>query len=326
MSIEWIEPVLASTTSISAIYLLGSLGEIYAERSGILNLGLEGIMAMGAAVSFIITIAWGHVPAFLISCVFGILMGLLLALFTVSLRLNQIAVGLAITMLGIGLSGFIAFPTTRKAILQALNPQLPSIALEIQSAPMLPSVPLPFLKDIPIIGPMFFNHNVVVYIALILAPLMWFLLFRTSIGLKIRSVGENPGMADALGINVFRIRYLTCMLSGVFSALAGAYLILGFQPFWIEGITGGRGFITLSLIILSTWSPLRAIFGSLLFGGIEVLQYRLQLFGLGATAPQFVLMLPYAIAVITLTLLSLESFRKRISAPAALAKPYCREE
>jgi len=325
MSIEWIEPVLASTTSIGVVYLLGSLGEIYAERSGILNLGLEGIMAIGAAISFIITIAWGHALAFLVAGIFGILMGLLLAFFAVSLRLNQITVGLAITMLGLGLSGFITFPTTRKIILQTLNPELPGAVLETQSVSMLPSVPIPLLKEIPIVGPMFFNHNVVVYITLILAPLMWFLLFRTSAGLKIRSVGENPGMADALGINVFRIRYLTCILSGMFSALAGAYFMLGFQPFWIEGMTGGRGFITLSLIILSTWSPLRAIFGSLLFGGIEVLQYRLQLFGLGATSPQFVLMLPYAIAVITLSLLSVESFRKRISAPAALAKPYYRE-
>ncbi|PUA31166.1 MAG: hypothetical protein B9J98_07455 [Candidatus Terraquivivens tikiterensis] len=326
MSLEWVGSVLAGTTSVGVVYLLGSLGEIYAERSGILNLGLEGIMALGAATSFITTIAWGHAVAFFVAGVLGILMGLLLAFFTVSLRLNQIAVGLAITMLGSGLSGFIAFPTTRKTILRALNPELPSTALEAQSAPMLPSAPLPFLKDVPIAGPMLFNHNPVVYVSLILAPTMWFLLFRTSVGLKIRSVGENPGMADALGINVFRIRYLTCMLSGAFSAMAGAYLILGFQPFWIEGITGGRGFITLSLIILSAWSPLRAVFGSLLFGGIEVLQYRLQLFGFGAASPQFVLMLPYAIAVITLSLLSIESFRKRISAPAALAKPYYREE
>ncbi len=326
MSIEWIGPVLASTTSIGVVYLLGSLGEIYAERSGILNLGMEGTMAIGAATSFIFTITWGHTIAFLLAGVFGMLMGLLLAFFAVSLRLNQITVGLAITMLGLGLSGFITFPTIRKTVLQTLNPELPSTALETQSVPMLPPVSLSFLKEIPIIGPMLFNHNIVVYITLILAPLMWFLLFRTSIGLKIRSVGENPGMADALGINVFRIRYLTCILSGAFSALAGAYLILGFQPFWIEGMTGGRGFITLSLIILSTWNPLRAVFGSLLFGGIEVLQYRLQLFGLGATSPQFVLMLPYAIAVITLSLLSLESFRKKMSAPATLAKPYYREE
>lgn len=141
MSIEWLEPVLASTMSISVIYLLGPLGEIYAERSGILNLGLEGIMAIGAATSFIITIAWGHVLAFLVAGVFGMLMGLLFAFFTVSLRLNQITVGLAITMLGLGLSSFMAFPTTRRMILQTLNPELPSVALETQSVPMLPSVP-----------------------------------------------------------------------------------------------------------------------------------------------------------------------------------------
>ena len=324
--IEWIESVLRLTIQVGTIYLLASLGEIYAERSGILNLGLEGIMIMGAALSFIFTLAYGHLAAILISIIVGVLMSLILAVMSVHMRLNQVVTGLALTMLGLGLSGFIASPEIRRGILLTLNPSLPENLLTTQEAPKLPEAPIPLLSEIPILGGSFFNQNVLVYVSYVAAPLMWFILFKTRFGLSLRSVGENPAAADALGVNVYLVRYLATMISGGFAGLAGAYLFLGFQPFWQEGLTAGKGFIALSLVILSTWNPLRAILGAYLFGGVETLQYRLQLFGLGAQSPYILAMLPYLVAIITLVLISYENIRKRIGVPASLGIPYSREE
>ncbi len=323
--IEWIESVLGLTIQVGTVYLLASLGEIYAERSGVLNLGLEGIMVMGAALSFIFTLAYGHLAAILVSVVAGILMSLILAVMAVYMRLNQTVTGLALTMLGLGLSGFLASPEVRRVILLALNPLLPERLLAIQEAPKLPEIHVPLLSEIPIIG-CFFRQNVLVYVSYIAAPLMWFMLFKTRPGLSLRSVGESPAAADAMGINVFRVRCVATMISGGFAGLAGAYLFLGFQPFWQEGLTAGKGFIALSLVILSTWNPLRAILGAYLFGGVEVIQYRLQLFGLGALSPYLLAMLPYLVAIVALVAVSIESVRKRIGVPASLGIPYSREE
>ncbi len=326
MVVEWLESVLAGAVQMGTVYLLASLGEIYAERSGILNLGLEGIMIMGAALSFLFTIAYGHLTALILVVIVGMLLSLILAVMAVSLRLNQVVVGLALTLFGIGMSGFLTHPTIRGSVLLHLNPDLPETALIIQEAPKLPEIPIPGLADIPLIGPVLFKHNILVYLALILSFVMWFILFKTRIGLSLRSVGENPAMADALGVNVALVRYLATLVGGALGALAGAYLFIGFQPFWVEGMTAGRGFISLALVILATWNPLRAILGSLLFGGVEVIQFRLQLIGLGAQAPQFVLMLPYIVTIVALSLLSFESVKKRIGVPAALGIPYSREE
>lgn len=326
MSVEWIASILQGAVQIGTIYLFASLGEIYAERSGILNLGIEGMMIMGAATSFLFTLAYGHLAAILAALVIGMILGLILGVMAVSLRLNQVVVGLALTIFGTGMSGFLTHPTIRAGVLRTLNPHIPESLLTIQEAPKLPEVPIPILSNIPVIGRAFFSHNILVYISYVLSVFMWFILFKTRIGLSIRSVGENPGMADAMGVNVFLVRYLTSMLCGAFASLAGAYLFIGFHPFWQEGMTAGRGFIALALVILATWSPLRAIFGAYLFGGVEAIQYRLQVRGFGAQTPQFVLMLPYIVTIITLTSLSFESVRKRLGVPAALGVPYSREE
>ncbi|MEM2188824.1 MAG: ABC transporter permease [Nitrososphaerota archaeon] len=317
--------MLSLTVQVGTVYLLASLGEIYAERSGILNLGLEGIMVMGAAISFIFTLAYGHLAAILASIIVGILMSLILAVMAIYMRLNQTVTGLALTMFGLGLSGFLASPEIRRIILLALNPSLPENLLAIQEAPKLPEIPVPGLSEIPVIG-CFFRQNVLVYISYMAAPLMWFILFKTKPGLSLRSVGENPAAADAMGINVFKLRCAATMISGGFAGLAGAYLFLGFQPFWQEGLTAGKGFIALSLVILSTWNPLKAILGAYLFGGVEVIQYRLQLFGLGALSPYLLAMLPYLVAIVALIAVSIESVRKRIGVPASLGIPYSREE
>lgn len=325
MELSWIEGVLALTVQFGTVYLLASLGEIYAERSGILNLGMEGMMIVGAAIAFVFTNALGHLLSLVSVVLIGALMGLLLAFLVVTLRLNQVVVGLALTLFGYGLSGLLTQPAIRARIMRALNPEVPEVRIVTQQAEALRAVKVPVLSEIPVVGPVLFSQNALVYFALIAAVVMWFVLFRTSIGLAIRSVGENPSMADSLGINVFRIRYVTSVIAGVMGALAGAYLFIGYQPFWVEMMTNGRGFIALALVILASWSPIRAVFGSLLFGGVEVIQFRLQLFGFAAQTPQFVLMLPYVVAIVTLTVLSVESVRKRLGVPEALGKPYYRE-
>lgn len=326
MSIEWVEQVLQLTIQMGTVYLLASLGEIYAERSGVLNLGLEGMMLMGAATSFIFTLAYGHLSAILMVTMVGALMGFILSILVVDMKLNQVVVGLAMTLLGAGLSGFFTFPEIRKNLLLRLNPSLPEEILLTQQAEKLPEVPISLLSNIPIIGKMFFSHNILVYFSLALSIVMWFILFKTRVGLTIRSVGENPSMADSLGVNVYMVRRATAILSGIFASLAGAYFFIGFHPFWREGVTAGRGFIALALVILATWSPIRAILGASLFGGVETFQYRLQLFGLGAQSPYFLAMLPYILTIITLIIISTESIKKKIGAPASLGIPYTREE
>ncbi len=323
--VAWIESVLSGAVQAGTVYLLASLGEVYAERSGILNLGLEGMMIIGVAVSFIFTNALGHGAALLVTMLVGGLVALILAFMAVSLRLNQIVVGLALTLFGLGLSGFITSAEIRKGILLSLNPNLSEATLVTQQAPKLPNIAIPVLSEIPLIGEPLFNQNILVYVSYILAIVMWFVLFRTRFGLSLRSVGENPAMADAMGVNVYLMRYIATVIGGMLGALAGAYLFIGYQPFWQEGMTQGRGFISLALVILATWSPLRAILGAYLFGGVEVLQFRLQLLGVGAQTPQFLLMLPYLVTIVTLTLLSFEGVKKRIGVPAALATPYSRE-
>lgn len=323
--VAFVESVLAGAVAAGTVFLLASLGETYAERSGVLNLGMEGMMIMGAAISFIFTNALGYGPALLMVLFIGLLMGLLHAFFTVSLKLNQVVVGLAITILGLGLSGLLASAEIRSRIILALNPAATRAVLISQEAPKLPLIPIEGLKNIPILGPMFFNHNILVYASLLLSILMWFVLFRTRFGLSLRSCGENPSMADTLGVNVYLIRYIAMAICGMLGCLAGAYLFIGYQPFWVEGMTQGRGFISLALVILATWNPLRAVLGAYLFGGVEALQFRLQVLGVAAQLPYFLLMLPYAVTIITLTLLSFESVRKRVGVPAALGIPYSRE-
>lgn len=325
IDVGFVESVLSGAVAAGTVFLLASLGEVYAERSGVLNLGMEGMMILGAAVSYIFTNALGHGIAILTVIFVGLLMGLLHAFFTVSLKLNQVVVGLAITIFGLGLSGLMASAEIRRRIILSLNPDTPRAVLASQEAPKLPLIPIEGLKDIPVIGPMFFSHNGLVYASLILSFIMWFVLFRTRFGLSLRSCGENPSMADALGVNVYLMRYVAMMICGVLGCLAGAYLFIGYQPFWVEGMTQGRGFISLALVILATWNPLRAILGAYLFGGVEALQFRLQVLGIAAQLPYFLLMLPYAVTIIALTLLSVESVRKRVGVPAALGVPYSRE-
>jgi simple sugar transport system permease protein len=194
------------------------------------------------------------------------------------------------------------------------------------TAPHLATLPIPILADIPVVGPILFSQDILVYTSLLAALVLWFILYKTRPGLNVRSVGENPAMADSLGLNVYLIRYFCVLLGGAMAGLAGAYLSLLYTPLWIEGMTAGKGWIVIALTIFATWNPLRAILGAYLFGGVIALQFRLQAIGIGTEAPQFLLMLPYITTIVALVLISLEAVRRRIGVPAALGVPYVRGE
>lgn len=292
--------------------LLGTLGEIYTERSGVLNLGVEGMMIMGAVTGFGVTLATGNVwLGILAGALVGGLSALIHAFLSITLRANQVVSGLALTMFGLGMSGLIGGLFVGLPLLSPLRP-----------------ISIPVLSNTPILGPFLFEHDLLVYFSIALVPLLWFILFKTRAGINIRSVGESPATADALGVNVSRVRYLCVFLGGLLAGLGGAYLSVAYRPAWTEGMTAGIGWIVIALTIFAMWSPGRALIGSYLFGGVEALQFRLQPpppHGLGIS-PNLLAMLPYALAVIVLLAGTRETIRKRMGAPSALGTPYVRGE
>ncbi len=287
--------------------LFGTLGEVYAERSGVLNLGVEGMMIVGALAGFGVAHATESVwLGLLAAALAGGLLALVHACACITLRLNQVVSGLALTMLGLGLSGILGKRFIGKPLPVSLSP-----------------VHIPLLSDLPILGPLLFRYDPLVYAGIILAPLLWFTLYRTRWGLVLRSVGESPETADALGVNVALTRYLAVAFGGVLAGLGGAYLSVVYAPNWIEGMTAGAGWIVIALTIFAMWDPLRALLGAYLFGGVRVLQYRLQPLGI---SPNLLAMLPFLFTILVLWASAGEAARKRIGAPAALMRPYSREE
>jgi len=308
--------VIAQTMLVIAVeegtvLLLAALGEIYAERSGVLNLGVEGMMAFGALMAILTMMATSsYVLAVLVAVAAGLSLSLVHAVLSIHLRTNQIVSGLAITILGLGLSGFLG---RREGIIGR-----PIVAL--------PDVSVPGLSAIPVIGPAFFDQNLIVYFAYALVAAMWFLLFRTRLGLNIRTVGENPAMADSLGVNVYGIRYLCTLVGGALAGLSGALITLGYYPAWTEGMTLGRGWIAIGLVILATWNPSRALLGAFLFGGVTALPNAFMSVGYQQIPSSFLQMLPYALTLVVLAAASIRGLRKKVAPPAALGLPYSREE
>ena len=307
MTLEAILDALRAAIPAGTPLLLGTLGEIYAERSGVLNLGVEGMMIMGAVTGFGVTFTTGNVWLGLaMAALVGGLMALVHAFLSITLRANQVVSGLALTMFGLGMSGMIGK--------RFVGTPLPC---------RLRAAPIPLLKDIPFLGPVLFQHDPLVYLSLALVPLLWFVLFKTRIGISIRSVGESPATADALGVNVFLVRYACVFFGGLLAGLGGAYLSVVYAPAWIEGMTAGAGWIVIALTIFAMWSPTRALLGAYLFGGVKVLQYRLQPLGI---SPNLLNMLPFIFTIVVLLAGTGEVMRKRIGAPSALGLPYAREE
>jgi len=304
--------LFASTIRAATPLILAALGGIFSERSGVVNIALEGIMLIGAFFAMLISYLGreaglpplasalaGAVGAM----VFGFLISMIHAVVSIRYRADQVVSGVAINILALGLTGF-------------LLQQIFNTSGNSPSVPNLPAAPIPGLASIPVLGPIFFNQPPIVYIGLIAVPVAAFVLFRTPLGLRIRAVGEHPKAADTVGINVFRLRYLGVALSGVLAGLGGAYLSLGQLNIFTEGMTNGRGYIALAAVIFGKWSPWGALGACLLFGLADAVQISLQNAGVNIPS-DFLLMLPYV-----LTLVALTGFIGRSNPPAASGVPY----
>ncbi len=297
--------VLRRTIVAGTPLLLGTLGEIMTERSGVLNLGIEGMMALGAVSGFIVTYTTGE-PWFGLTAalVMGMLISSLHAFVSVKLGGNQVVSGLALTMLGLGISGLWGKPFIGKPLAVKMQP-----------------IHIPVLGDIPLLGEVLFRQDAFFYIAVVLGLCFWFLLSHTRWGIEIRSVGEYPLASETQGINVHWVRFSCVLLGGALAGMAGAHLSLSYSKSWTEGITAGRGWIVIALTIFSLWRPLRAFTGAFLFGGIFVLQYLLQPLGI---SPSFLAMLPYMATLGVLIAGGVKRERRRLQEPAMLGEPYVR--
>jgi len=299
--------LIGATLRVSTPILLAAIGETYTEPAGILNLGIEGTMFFGAFIGFFVADKSGSLWfGLLIAILSGIVFGLLMALMTVTLGVNQHVAGLGITMLCTGLSLF-AFRLNYGG-----RSTPPSIDSFNQIAPF---------KNIPWLNTITEQYLLTYITFLVIVPLAWWFLYRTSYGLKIRSVGENPEAADAAGVNVYAVRYVACAIGGALMAAGGAFLSLAQLGAFTHGIISGRGWVAIAIVIFGNWNPVRAMWGALIFGGTQALQLRLQTMGLQLPIPyETFLALPYIVTIIALVLAG-----RNASYPAALLKPYRRE-
>ncbi|WP_373322971.1 ABC transporter permease [Desulforamulus aquiferis] len=300
---------MATAITAGTPILFAALGEILTERSGILNLGVEGMMLVGAVSGFAFAISFGNPWIGVLGAMLaGGLMALIHAFLTVTMQANQVVTGLALTLFGTGLSGFLGKPFI-------------GIPLENSFKP----VSLGILGDIPYLGPIFFQQDPLVYLSYILVPVLWLLIYKTRAGLNLRAVGENPASADSLGVSVYRVRYIYVVMGGMLAGLGGAYLSIAYAPTWLEHMTAGRGWIAVALVIFATWNPVRAMFGSYIFGGIDALGFRAQ--AMGIMIPSFFLkMLPYIFTIVVLIIVTRKALANRVGAPGALGLHYDREE
>jgi len=300
---DWV-PLVLSVISASTPLLLAATGELVTEKSGVLNLGVEGMMLAGAIVGFAASVATGSgLVGITAGATAGALLALIFGVLTLMFLANQVATGLALTIFGVGFSAL-------------MGAGYVGIAL----AP-LPKLDVAGLSDLPVIGPILFHQDILVYASFaLLAGVSWFL-YRTHAGLVLRSIGDSHDAAHAIGYPVVAIRYAAVAFGGAMCGLAGAYMSLAYTPQWAENMTAGRGWIALALVVFATWRPSRLLLGAYLFGGVSLLQLFLQ--GQGVRIPsQFLTMLPYLATIVVLVLISRDRTRIRLNAPASLAKPF----
>ncbi len=306
MSIDSNMLVMIGLTVISAAtpLVFAAIGELVTEKSGVLNLGVEGMMLAGAVSGFAVAHVSGSALLGVLAGIFaGMLLALIFAFLTLNLRSSQVATGLALTIFGVGLSALMGQP-------------LIGIAYE-----GLPDYHIPVLADLPVIGPLLFQHNLLVYgsIALVLAVSLF--LKYTRPGLILRAVGDSPGSAHALGYPVIRVRYLATLFGGACAGLAGCYLSMAYAPMWVENMSAGRGWIALALVVFATWQPGRLLFGAYLFGGITILQLHAQAIGINVPS-QLMSMLPYIATIVVLVIISRDRGRIRKNAPASIGQAF----
>ena len=314
--------ILAAGVASGTVLLFAAVGEIFAERAGVLNLGVEGMMLFGAVAGFSVAASTGN-PwlGLVVAMLAGGLLSLLHAVMAIHFRAEQVISGLALTFLGTGLA-------------RVLGDGLSSVG----AVATLPRFTIPLLADVPLIGPVLFREqSLLTYVGFLLVPLAWYWIDRTRPGLHLRAVGERPAAADAQGIDVVRLRYLYVLVGGVLAGLAGATITLAISPGWFgDQTTNGRGWIAIGLVIFAQWSPLRAALGAYLFGaifrfiidiqGVPAILGVANPFQAGRSATFFLEMLPYAFVIVVVVIGSREALRRRIGAPAALGIPYVRGE
>ncbi|NKB62756.1 MAG: ABC transporter permease [Gammaproteobacteria bacterium] len=284
--------------------LYAALGEMITEKSGVLNLGVEGMILLGAVCGFAtVHITGSATLAVLAGLMAGMILSSIFAILTLWFQASQVASGLALTIFGIGLSAL-------------LGQSLVGIAYD-----GLPKLFIPGLTEIPLIGPLLFGHDILVYGSFVVTFAVAWFLKRTRAGLILRAVGDSHDAAHAIGFSVLRIRLMAILFGGAMSGLAGAYLSLAYSPLWIENMSAGRGWIALALVVFATWRPGRVLFGAYLFGGITILQLHAQALGVGIPS-QIMSMLPYLATIVVLVMISRDRNKIKLNAPACIGKPF----
>ena len=297
-------PVALTIITASTPLLLAATGELVTEKAGVLNLGVEGMMLIGAIAAFAAAVSTGSgLIAILVGAFSGVAVAAIFAVLTLTCLANQVATGLALTIFGVGLSALV-------------GSNFVGISLE-----PLPHLNIGVLSTIPILGDLLFGHDVLVYLSFIMILLVGYFLSKTRSGLILRAVGESHDSAHALGYSVLTVRYLAVLFGGFMSGLAGSYLSLVYTPLWAENMTAGRGWIALALVVFGTWRAGRIAFGAYLFGAITILQLHVQGWGINI-ASQFMTMLPYLATVIVLVLISSDKMKIRINAPQSIGKVF----
>ncbi len=305
MSFDAAVLVLVTIISAATPLLYAALGELVVEKSGVLNLGIEGMMLAGAVTAFAVTVTTGSATLGIVTAALaGTLMALAFGALTLSLLANQVATGLALTIFGIGLSallgsGFVGIPVDR-----------------------LPRLAIPGLSALPVVGPLLFHHDVLVYLSVLATVGVAWFLKRTRAGMILRAVGESDVSAHSIGYDVIKVRYLAVLFGGAMAGLGGAFLSLSYTPMWVEQMTAGRGWIALALVVFASWRPWRLLAGAYLFGGVTILQLYAQGSGTFGVPAQVMSMLPYLATILVLAAIAGGPWKGRLDAPACLGKPF----
>ncbi|MEF8854798.1 MAG: ABC transporter permease [Haloarculaceae archaeon] len=325
MATSFVAGLLNATVAASTVLIFAALGEVIAERAGILNLGVEGMMLTGALGGFITAVVTGsYWLGFAVGIVLGMAMAFLHAFLCITLKSNQVISGVMLTLLGAGLTTFFGQ--------QWVGEQISGF----------PQVTIPLLVDLPVVGEAFFRSTATDYLALALVPIVWYFLFRTNLGLETISVGEDPEMADTMGVDVFKMRYLAVIIGGGFAGAAGAHLSLAYLQLWVPGMSAGRGWIAVALVIFAQWRPERVLVGAYIFGLLDALQLRSQSLDLtlGPGTPladllnpilEFVFhptimaTYPYLATILVLSYAVIRTKSDQLAVPSALLQSYSRE-
>jgi len=297
--------ILASGFRLATPYLYATIGEAFGQRSGVLNLGLDGQMLLGAFAAFYVAFNTGNLwLGLLAALIVGAVMGLAMAFVSVTLQAEQGISGIGFYLFGLGMSDLLFQQTLGS----------------VETVKGFPPINIPFLSEIPVLGRVLFSHNMMVYMAYLLVPVAWFVLNKTTFGLKVRAVGENPGAADSLGVSVAKVRYITVTIGGALSGIAGASLSIALLNVFQQNLTSGLGFIAVALVYFGGWRPVGVLAGSLLFSMVNALQLWVQVLGIDIPS-EYAVMMPYVLTILVLVLAG-----QRVRPPAALSKPFERGE